>query len=76
MKNQTFIVNEEDTLINIISSFKKDLSNKTIKNYITHKMVMVNNNVITNTNYQVHKNDIIEINYNKTEIKDYNLEIL
>ena len=39
-------------------------------------MVKVNNNVITNTNYQVHKNDIIEINYNKTEIKDYNLEIL
>ena len=76
MKKQTFIVNEEDTLINTILSFKKDLSKKTIKNYITHKMVMVNNNVITNTNYQVHKNDIIEINYNKTEIKDYNLEIL
>ncbi len=76
MKKQTFIVNKEDTLINTILSFKKDLSKKTIKNYITHKMVKVNNNVITNTNYQVHKNDIIEINYNKTEIKDYNLEIL
>ena len=57
MKKQTFIVNEEDTLINTILSFKKDLSKKTIKNYVTHKMVMVNNNVITNTNYQVHKND-------------------
>ena len=49
MKKQTFIVNEEDTLINTILSFKKDLSKKTIKNYITHKMVMVNNNVITMT---------------------------
>ena len=69
MKKQTFIVNEEDTLINTILSFKKDLSKKTIKNYVTHKMIMVNNNVITNTKKKINKNDIIEINYNKTEIK-------
>ena len=33
-KNQEFICNNSETLLKVISCFNKDLSNKTIKNYI------------------------------------------
>ena len=37
MKKQTFIVNEEDTLINTISSFKKDYLKKQSKTILLIK---------------------------------------
>ena len=67
---------ENTTLLNSISNFKKDLSHKTIKNYIKNKMVTVNNIIITNNNYQVKENDIIVISYSKRIIPNYNLDIL
>ncbi len=75
-KRQDYINNEETTLLNSISAFKRDLSNKTIKNYIKNGMVMVNNKTITNSSLLVHKGDIIEISYSKKIMPNYNLEIL
>ena len=75
-KRQDYINNEETTLLNSISVFKRDLSNKTIKNYIKNGMVMVNNKTITNSSLLVHKGDIIEISYSKKIMPNYNLEIL
>ena len=64
------------TLLNSISNFKKDLSKKTIKNYIKNKMVMVNNKIITNSSYQLRNGDKIEISYSKKVIPNYDLDIL
>ena len=76
-KSQNYINHENITLLNSIYTFKKDLSKKTIKNYIKNEMVLVNNKVITNNNYQLKDNDKVEIFYNKQKINnEYNLEIL
>ena len=48
-KKQDYINYGELTLLDSISNFKKDLSKKTIKNYIKNKMVKVNDNVINNS---------------------------
>ena len=75
-KKQDYINHDNVTLLTSISNFKKDLSNKTIKNYIKNGMVTVNNKVITNSSYLLHDGDKIEISYNKKIIPDYNLDIL
>lgn len=75
-KYQNYIVSSGDTLLNSISYFKKDLSRKTIKNYIKNKMVMVNNKVITNSSYVVKSGDEVIINYQKQVIPQYNLDII
>ena len=75
-KKQDYINHEEITLLSSISNFKKDLSNKTIKNYIKNKMVKVNNKIITNSSFLLHDNDKIEITYVKNKINEYGLDIL
>ena len=76
MKKQDYICNEQTTLLDSIFLFKKDLSKKTIKNYIKNEMVMVNNKTITNSSFKVNKGDKIEISYSKKKINEYNLDIL
>ena len=49
-RKQTFIVDNEISLLDAIFNFKKDMSKKSIKSYIRNKMVRVNGNVITNNN--------------------------
>ena len=75
-KKQDYINYDSITLLNSISNFKKDLSNKTIKNYIKNGMVKVNNETITNSSYFLHDGDKIEISYSKKIIPEYNLDIL
>ena len=75
-KKQDYINHDSITLLDSISSFKKDLSKKTIKNYIKNKMVTVNNKVITNSSYLLKDNDKIEISYTKKVIPEYDLDIL
>lgn len=75
-KKQNYINNDNITLLESISNFKKDLSKKTIKNYIKNGMVKVNNKVITNSNHQLKPNDNVEISYTKNKIKEYDLDIL
>lgn len=74
-KLQNYKVTEETTLVNSISLFKKDLSKKTIKNYIKNGMVKVNNKVITNSSYLLKINDIVEIVYEKI-VNNNKLEII
>lgn len=75
-KKQTFIVTKSDTLLNTIYNFKKDLSKKTIKNYLKNQMVKINNQVITIPSYQVKPNDQVTISYQKQVIPNYNLDIV
>ena len=75
-KKQDYINYGELTLLDSISNFKKDLSKKTIKNYIKNKMVKVNDKVITNSSQMVHDGDKIEIYYTKRIIPEYKLDIL
>lgn len=75
-KKQSFVVDSEMSLLDAIYKFKKDLSKKSIKNYIKNKMVMVNNMTITNSSYIVNCNDIILISYEKKVIPNYDLDIL
>ena len=77
-KKQDYINLEDTTLLNSISNFKKDLSKKTIKNYIKNEMVLVNDKVITNSSYKVYNGDKIIIYYDKRKINNNfnNLEIL
>lgn len=75
-KKQDYINYGNSTLLDSISNFKKDLSKKTIKNYIKNKMVKVNDKVITNSSQMVHEGDKIEITYTKKIIPEYKLDIL
>ena len=75
-KKQDYINNYNDTLLISISNFKKDLSNKNIKNYIKNGMVKVNDKVITNSSYLLKNGDKIEISYLKKKIPEYDLDIL
>ena len=75
-KKQDYINHDNISLLDSISNFKKDLSKKTIKNYIKNKMVTVNGKVITNSSYLLKDNDKIEISYTKKVIPEYDLDIL
>ena len=75
-KKQSFIAMNEITLLDAIFNFKKDLSKKSIKNYIKNKMVMVNDKVITNSSYILRKDDKVMICYEKRVIPKYDLDIL
>ena len=75
-KKQNYINNSECSLLNSISSFKKDMSKKTIKNYIKNRMVMVNDKAITNSSYIINDGDEITINYSKTMLTDTEIDIL
>ena len=75
-RKQTFIVDNEISLLEAVFNFKKDLSKKSIKNYIKNKMIMVNGNVIINSSYLLNKNDLVEICYEKRIIPKYDLDIL
>ena len=70
-KKQNYINNSECSLLDSISSFKKDMSKKTIKNYIKNRMVMVNDKAITNSSYIVNDGDEITINYSSETIKSF-----
>jgi len=75
-RKQTFTVNKELNLLDAIYEFKKDLSKKSIKNYIKNKMVKVNDKIITNSSYMLNINDIVEICYEKRIIPKYDIDIL
>ena len=75
-KKEYYINKEEDSLIISISKFKKDLSKRTIKNYIKNKMVMVNDKVVSNSSYIVKVKDKVDINYNKKKTLNYDIDIL
>lgn len=75
-KKQYFINKDSTTLLSSISIFKKDLSNKTIKNYIKNGMVTVNDKIVTNSSLLLSPGDKIEISYNKKKIIEYDLDIL
>ena len=75
-RKQSFIAVKKISLLDAIVNFKKDLSKKSIKNYIKNKMVMVNNKIITNSSYMLNSGDCIEICYEKRVIPKYDLDIL
>ena len=75
-RKQTFIVDNEISLLDAIFNFKKDMSKKSIKSYIKNKMVRVNGKVITNNNYTLGNSDLVEICYEKRVIPKYDLDIL
>ena len=75
-KKQDYINNDNATLLISICNFKKDLSNKTIKNYIKNGMVKVNDKVITNSSHLLKDGDKVEISYSKKKIPDIDLDIL
>ena len=75
-KKQNYINYEAIKLIDSISNFKKDLSKKTIKNYIKNGMVSVNGRIITNSSYLLKDGDMVEIAYSRKVIPLFNLDIL
>lgn len=75
-RKQNFIVDCDINLLEAIFNFKKDLSKKSIKSFIKNKMISVNGNVITNSSFILHKNDLVEICYEKRVIPKYDLDIL
>lgn len=75
-KKQTFIVTNPDTILNTIYNLKKDLSKKTIKQYLKNNMIKINNQIVTFPNHLVSQNDLVEISYQKQIIPQYNLDIV
>ena len=75
-RKQTFQVDSNISLLEAIFNFKKDMSKKSIKSFIKNKMIRINGVVITNNNYLLSKDDIVEICYEKRVIPKYDLDIL
>ena len=75
-RRQTITIDKEISLLDCLFHFKKDMSKKSIKNFIKNKMVMVNDKVTTNSSYILNKGDIVEISYEKKVIPKYDLDIL
>ena len=75
-KKQTITIDKEISLLEAIFEFKKDISKKSIKNFIKNNMVKVNGNITTNSSYMLNKNDIVEKSYEKRIIPNYDLDIL
>ena len=75
-KRQNYINHDAMTLLDSLANFKKDLSKKTIKNYIKNGMVSINNKVVTNGSTRLLDGDKIEINYDKQKRQEFGLEIL
>jgi len=75
-KKKIMLVKNDDTLFNILKSELKDLSNKTIKNYIKHSMVEIDGKVCTNSSVVVKKNNQITIYFTKRRMPKTDLEIL
>ena len=70
------ITESAQKLIDIISASLKDLSNKTIKNYIKHEMVEINGKVETNANKIIEKNSNVTIYFTKRKVPKIDLKIL
>ena len=75
-KKKEIIVENGDILFNIVKKIIKDVSNKTIKNYIKHEMVLVDDRVITNPNYFVNSKSVVTTFFRKTSIPIINLKII
>lgn len=75
-KKKIIIVKENGTLLNVLVNELKDLSNRTIRNYIKHGMVKVNNSTVKISNVLVNEKDEITVNFSKREIPNYKLKIL
>ena len=75
-KKQNYINHEIIKLIDSLSNFKKDLSKKTIKNYLKNEMVSVNEKIVTNGSIMLKDGDMVEINYSRKTIPLFDLEIL
>lgn len=73
---ESYNVDKEMILLEFLSNVKKDLSKKTIKQYIKYNKISVNNKVVNNANYRVSPNDKVVISYNNKMIKDFDIEIL
>ena len=75
-KKKEILVVREDKLIDVLLTNLKDLSKRTIKNYIKYKMVEVDGRAETNPNKIVFKNSKITIYFSKREIPKIDLKIL
>lgn len=76
MNEEKYIVKYQDTLLNFILATRKDLSKKKIKQYLKYNMVLVNDKIITNANFNLKENDIVKISNQKRLINEFDLEIL
>ena len=75
-KKKIIIVNNDDNLLNILKNNFPDFSGKTIKHYISHKMVLVDNRVVVNSSTIINKGSKICIYFEKKVIPAYNLKII
>ena len=75
-KRKEIIVKNDDTLISILSNNLQDLSLKTIKNYVRHKMCEINGVTETNYNKIIKKDSIIVLYFSERIINNYNIDII
>jgi 23S rRNA pseudouridine1911/1915/1917 synthase len=75
-KKQVIMVDKENTLLDSLVFFKKDISRNDLKNYLKYEMVMVNGKVITRATEKVYFGDEITIYYQKKRIPEFDLKIL
>lgn len=75
-KKQELIVSTNTKLLDFISTTRKDLTKKKIKQYIKYNMIEVNNKIVNNNNYSLSPQDIVTIYYEKRLINNVNIDIL
>ena len=56
-KKKIILVKENSSLLNVLTNELVDLSNRSIRNYIKHGMVKVNNKVVKFSNAMLNTND-------------------
>ena len=73
---EKFIVEKNDSLLNVLKAVKSGASNNTIKNYIKHDMVLVNDKIVDKPNTLIQVGDEITIFYKRRTIPKIDLKII
>ena len=78
MKESKEIITVENstTLFDIVKSAKPGISNKTVKNYIKHEMVLVDDKIVTNSSLTLKAGSIVTIFSKKRVIPKIDLKII
>ena len=74
--NKKIIVNEEKILLEFLKDKLKELSKNNVKNLLTKKRIKVNNKVITQYDYLLKLNDVIEIGDTEISTDFNNIKII
>ena len=76
MKEEKFIANREIQLLDFLVEKKSNISKKKIKQYLKYNNILVNDKIVSRSNFFLKKDDVVIISYGRKLIDEYNIDII